>query len=81
MKDMQVEVLGRELAWGFYTWPTSWRITWTGSKGPAVLILTQVSRTSIGNWAIGGFSMAVVTGELEYGGGKLPVYGLVELIM
>jgi hypothetical protein len=81
MKDMQVEVLGRELAWGFYKWPTSWRITWTGSKGPAVLILTQVSRTSIGNWAIGGFSIAVVTGELEYGGGKLPVYGLVELIM
>jgi len=81
MKDMKVEVLGRELAWGFYKWPTSWRVTWTGPKGSAVLILKQVSRTSIGNWAIGGFSMAVVTGELEYGGGRIPVYGLVELIM
>ena len=81
MKDMNVEVLGRELAWGFYKWPTSWRVTWTGPKGQAVVILKQLSRTSIGNWAIGGFSMAVVTGELEYGGKKMPVYGLAELIM
>lgn len=81
MKDMNVEVLGRELAWGFYRWPTSWRVTWIGPKGPAVVFLKQLSRTSIGNWAVGGFSMAVVTGELEYGGEKRPLYGLVELIM
>lgn len=81
MKDMNVEVLGRELAWGFYKWPTSWRVTWTGPKGRAVVTLKQLSRTSIGNWAIGGFSMTVVIGELEYGGKKMPVYGLAELIM
>lgn len=81
MKDMNVEVLGRELAWGFYRWPTAWRVTWIAPKGPAVVILKQLSRTSIGNWAVGGFSMAVVAGELEYEGEKRPVYGLVELIM
>jgi hypothetical protein len=81
MKELTVEVLDRELAWGFYRWPTAWRITWTGPQGPAVLTLKQVTRTSIGNWAIGGFSMVVVGGQLDYGGRKLPVYGLAELIM
>jgi hypothetical protein len=45
------------------------------------LTLKQVSRTSIGNWAIGGFSMAIVRGELDYAGRKFPIYGLAELIM
>jgi hypothetical protein len=81
MKDVNIEVLDRGLARGFYRWPTAWRITWTGSQGAAVLTLRQVSRTGIWNWAIGGFSMVVVDGELEYGSQKLPVYGLVELIM
>jgi hypothetical protein len=81
MKDLKVEVLDRGLARGFYRWPTAWRITWTGPQGPAVLILKQVTRTGIWNWAIGGFSMVVVDGELEYGGKKLSVYGLAELIM
>ena len=81
IKDLKVEVLSRELARGFYRWPTAWRITWTGPQGPAALILKQSTRTSIWNWAIGGFSMVVVDGELDYGGRKLPVYGLVELIM
>jgi hypothetical protein len=40
-----------------------------------------VTRTGIWNWAIGGFSMVVVDGELEYGAKKRPVYGLVEVIM
>jgi hypothetical protein len=81
MKDLKVEVLDRGLARGFYRWPTAWRITWTGPQGPAVLILKQVTRTSIWNWAIGGFSMVVVDGELEYGGKKLSVHGLAELIV
>ncbi|OQW34068.1 MAG: hypothetical protein A4E19_18830 [Nitrospira sp. SG-bin1] len=81
MKDMNVEVLDREQARGLYRWPTAWRITWTGPQGPAALILKQSARTSIWNFAIGGFSMVVVDGELEYGGRKLPVYGLVELII
>jgi hypothetical protein len=81
MKDLKVEVLDRELAWGFYRWPTAWRVTWEGSQGSAVLTLTQVSRTSISNWAVGGFAMAIVRGEMSYAGKKHPVYGLAELIM
>ncbi len=81
MWDLKVEVLDRGLARGFYRWPTAWRITWTGPQGPAVLILKQVTRTGIWNLAIGGFSMAVVQGELSLAGKQQEVYGLVELIM
>ena len=81
MKDLKVEVLDRGLARGFYRWPTAWRITWTGPQGPATLNLKQVTRTSIWNFAIGGFSMAVVRGELSLAGKQQEVYGLVELIM
>ncbi|MBH0199701.1 MAG: hypothetical protein HP497_09825 [Nitrospira sp.] len=81
MKDLTVAVLDHELGRGFYRWPIAWRIAWTGPQGQAVLILKRVTRTGIWNWAIGGFSMVVVDGELEYGGKKRPVYGLVEVIM
>ena len=81
MKDLNVEPLDREWAFGFYRWPTAWRITWTGAAGPAVLILTQSEHKRIANWVIGGFSMGIVKGELEYAGEKRPIYGLAELIM
>jgi hypothetical protein len=81
MNDLKVEVLDRQLARGFYRWPIAWRVTWTGPQGSAVLTLKQVTRTSIWNWAIGGFSMVVVEGELNYAGKNQPVYGLAELIM
>lgn len=69
MKDLKVEVIDREQAWGLYRWTT------------AVLTLKQSTRISVGNWAIGGFSMAVVRGELRSAGTQQEVYGLVELIM
>ena len=81
MKDLKVEVFDRELVWGLYRWPTAWRITWTGPQGLATLNLKQVTRTSIWNLTIGGFSMAVVQGELSLAGKQQEVYGLVELIM
>lgn len=81
MKDLNIEVIDHGLARGFFRWPTAWRVTWTGPQGVAVLTLKQVSRTGIWSWAIGGFSMAVVEGELEYGGKKRSVSGLVELII
>lgn len=81
IEELNIEVLDHELARGLYRWPTAWRITWTGPQGQAALILKQVTRSGIWNWAIGGFSMAAVTGELEYRGKQVPVYGLAELIM
>jgi hypothetical protein len=81
MNDLKVEVLDRELAWGFYRWPTASRVTWEGSHGSAVLTLKQVTRTGIGNWAVGGFAMAIVRGELSYAGKQRTIYGLAELIL
>lgn len=81
MEDLQVEVLEQHWAWGFYGWPSAWRITWTGPKGKAVLTLNETTRRTIANWVIGGFSMSVVRGELQYGGKTRQVYGFAELIM
>jgi hypothetical protein len=39
-----------------------------------------VDRKTVTNWVIGGFDMAVVAGELSYGGKTAKVYGLAELI-
>jgi hypothetical protein len=81
LQDLTLEVVDRDLAWGFYRWPRAWRLAWNGPQGRATLTLTQTTRRSIGNWAVGGFSMAIVQGELLYAGKRLPVYGLAELIM
>jgi hypothetical protein len=81
LNDLQVEVLDREFAPGFYRWPAAWRITWRGSKGPASMTLVLSRRKGIANWLIGGFSMGIVSGELSYDGRTWPVHGLAELIM
>ena len=81
LNDLRVEVLDREFAPGFYRWPTVWRITWSGSRGPASMTLTLFQRKKISNWLIGGFSMGIVSGELSYDGRTRPIYGLAELIM
>jgi hypothetical protein len=81
MKDLKVEPLDRQWALGFYRWPTAWRITWTGPLGPAMLTLTQPERKPIANWVIGGFSMGIIKGELNYAGKIQPIYGFAELIM
>lgn len=81
MKKLKVETLDRDWAFGFYRWPTAWRITWTGPKGSATLTLTQSERKGLANWVIGGFSMGIIRGELEYAGKKHEVYGFGELII
>lgn len=81
LNDLQVTVLDREFALGFYRWPTAWRITWTGSRGPASMTLSLSNQKKIANWVIGGFSMGIVSGELSYDGRTWPIYGLAELIM
>jgi hypothetical protein len=81
LNDLQVEVLDREFTLGFYRWPTTWRITWKGSKGPASMTLALSDRKKIGNWVIGGFSMGIVRGELSYDGRAWPICGLAEMIM
>ena len=81
MKDLKVDTLERQLAFGFYRWPTAWRISWTGPKGPATLTLLLSDRNGVANWIIGGFSMGIVRGELDYARKNYQIYGLAELII
>jgi hypothetical protein len=81
MEQLQVEVLERAFAWGFYRWPTAWRITWTGRDGPASMTLPLSDRNTIAGWVVGGFAMGIVRGELSYGGRTIPLYGMAELLM
>ncbi|MBI3356902.1 MAG: hypothetical protein HY038_09060 [Nitrospirae bacterium] len=47
-----------------------------------MLTFRRSARASIGNWAIGGFFMAIGRGESDdYAGKKIPIYGLAESIM
>jgi hypothetical protein len=80
LKDLLIRVPERSLAFGFYRWPSTWQVSWRGNKGAGSLSVTVVDRKNITNWFIGGFAMAVVRGELYYGGKTRPVYGLAELI-
>lgn len=81
LPNLHLEVLDRETTLGFYRWPTAWKVTWTGPKGPAQLRLTAFDRHKIAGWLIGGFAMALVRGELQYDGRTIPIYGLAELLM
>jgi hypothetical protein len=45
------------------------------------MTLTLTDRKKIKNWVIGGFSMGIVHGVLNYDGRTWPVYGLTELLM
>ena len=68
-------------AFGFYRWPTAWRVSWQGSNGPVSLNVRLSTRKRIGNWFVAGFSMGVATGELSSDDRTIPVYGLAELLM
>ena len=80
LEKLQVRVPERSLTTGFYRWPKAWQVSWRGSRGGGSLAVKVVDRKNVTNWLIGGFAMAVVTGELSYNGSVRPVYGLVELI-
>ncbi len=80
LEDLRIEVPERSLAFGFYRWPGTWQVSWRGSKGHGSLSVTVVDRKNVTNWVIGGFAMAVVSGQLTWDGKTRPVYGLAELI-
>ncbi len=82
-----LEISRKGWALGFYRWSKGWRMnlqqaaTSKGLDPPfASLVLNQVSRKNISNWAIGGFAMSVVEGTLEIDGRQSKVLGFAELI-
>jgi hypothetical protein len=81
LDGLQIEVLERVQALGFYRWPNAWRLTWQGSHGPVGTTLQVRQRKPIANWLTGGFAMGIVTGELTIDGQSYPVYGLGEFII
>jgi hypothetical protein len=81
LDDLDVMVMDHAFAPGFYRWPTEWSITWRGPEGPGSLSLVIHDRKRISNWVVGGFAMAIIRGEMTYGGTTQPIYGLAELIM
>lgn len=80
LRDLQIEVPERVLGWGFYRWPKRWQVSWQGNEGAGSLLVKVIDQKTVTNWVIGGFAMAVVTGELTYGGKTRQIYGLAELI-
>ena len=48
-RDLNVTVLERAFAVGFYRWPMAWRITWQGNKGLGSMTLTLSERNGIAN--------------------------------
>lgn len=81
LEDLDLLVLDHEFAFGFYRWPTEWRIRWQGEKGPGSMTLFLSERKGIMNWVTGGFAMGLIRGEVTYNGRTRPVYGLAELLM
>ena len=65
LEDLRVEVLERSSAFGFYRWPKTWQVSWRGDQGSGSLSLKVVDQKTMTNWLIGGFAMAVVTGEIS----------------
>ena len=78
--EMQIEVTSQTMAFGFFRWPTAWKVSWRGEKGPAVMVVKERERKSIVNWVFGGFAMSIVSGQLHYDGKQIDVYGFGEII-
>jgi hypothetical protein len=85
LDELRFEVAKHALAFGTYrwptAWPTAWHICWQGSKGLAEASVILLTRKSLGNWVLAGFSMRIVSGKLSYDGQQIPLYGLAELFM
>lgn|GEM_PF-6984486 len=78
--DIQIEVTAQTMALGLFRWPTAWKVSWRGEKGPAVMVVKERERKSIVNWVFGGFAMSIVSGQLHYDGTQVDVYGFGETI-
>lgn len=76
---VRIDTTGHRPAPGLYRWPTTWSAAWSGPRGGTAQLQT-LSRTRVGQYGIGGFSMSIVAGTWRTADGtSLPVYGFGEL--
>ncbi len=80
LADLRVQTRRHDLAPGAYRWPAAWRGSWRETEGRTRFALRTTARTTVGNWGVAGFSMAVVRGVLREDGHTTPLYGLGELL-
>lgn len=76
--DLRVDTTAHRPGPGLYRWPTAWSATWSSGGGAH---LSTLSRTTVGQYAVAGFGMAVVAGTWSRSDGtSLPLYGFGELL-
>ncbi len=81
MKNLQLKVLGRKQAFGFYQWPMKWTGTWHTDEGKGSITLSLSDLKVVTNFLIGGLAMGIIQGEVTFNGQQQPVYGLAELLI
>lgn len=81
LDDLQLNVLSKTQALGFYRWPMQWQGRWAGREGPGSVALNLSDLKVISNWIIGGFALGIIQGEVDYNGRKQIIYGLAELLI
>ena len=79
LDGLRVDTTGHRPAPGLYRWPTTWSAAWQGPH-PGTAELRTLSRTTVGQYGIAGFSMSIIAGTWTGPDGTaLPVYGFGEL--
>ncbi len=81
LDDLQLNVLSKTQALGFYRWPMQWQGRWAGREGPGSVAINLSDLKVISNWIIGGFALGIIQGEVDYNGRKQIIYGLAELLI
>lgn len=77
--DVRIGTTRHRVSRGLYRWPTTWSATWTGRHGSRAELRT-LTRTTVGQYGIGGFGMSIVAGSWHMPDASvLPLYGFGEL--
>lgn len=79
-QDLQLTAVDFSQGFGFYWWPDKWVADWSSKNGSGNVQLERSQPNNIVNWFLGGFSMGIIRGEVNYKGQIYEGYGVVELL-
>ena len=81
-RDLEFEVLRKAQGLGLFRWPVAWRANWkTPEWGPGRVEVQVADFKRVASFVLGGFGMGIVTGYVEQGGRRIPVYGWAEIVL